>query len=240
MFTAVYQPSTAVLKIANRRSWLLIFSWTFVSFVALFYMYINTNVKKFFILFAAVLAISACDFPDTLPPVFGTNTFAVYIYDSTSEGSYILSDNITLSTSFNWNVESSTPNYISIGSSYGSGGAHFFESQLTERLKEMLAEPNKHFTLVDKQGYLIATLRFTAPQYAGGNHSVRIYYVPNVTLTFDVKTDLGGGGEAPKPLSVRPGKSIQMPCGDGMTPTRGYSFCGWSENQDAVCPQCGL
>ena len=54
--------------------------------------------KKIFYLFAAMCALSACDFPDTLPPVFDTSTTAVYIYDGPTAGSYVLSGNITLSS----------------------------------------------------------------------------------------------------------------------------------------------
>ena len=60
--------------------------------------------KKILLFFAVVLACSACDFPDALPPVFDSNTSAVYIYDGPIEDSYVLSDHITLSTSYNWNV----------------------------------------------------------------------------------------------------------------------------------------
>ena len=35
--------------------------------------------KKSLFFFTAILACSACDFPDATPPVFDTNTTAVYI-----------------------------------------------------------------------------------------------------------------------------------------------------------------
>ena len=106
--------------------------------------------KKLCLLFASICALSACDFPDALPPVFDTNTTAVYIYDGPTAGSYVLSGNITLSSSYNWNVENSAPAYITLGSSgsYGAGGVHFLKPQLTEALKALLAHPDQHFTLV--------------------------------------------------------------------------------------------
>ena len=137
--------------------------------------------KKSLLFLVAALACSACDFPDAIPLVFGTNTTALYISNGDTEGSYILSGNITLSSSYNWIVENSASNYITIDSgSYGSGGVHFLRPQLTEALKALLAEPDQHFTLVAGYGYLIAKLSFSAPSYAGGSCSVNIYYNPFV------------------------------------------------------------
>jgi The GLUG motif. len=136
--------------------------------------------KKTLLFFAAVMALSACDFPDALPPVFDTNTTALYIYDGPTAGSYTLSDGIKLLSSYNWNMENSAPSYITLDSgSYGAGGVHYLKPQITEKLKALLADPDKHFTHVAGQGYLIATLRFSAPSYTGGSHSVTVYYQPD-------------------------------------------------------------
>ena len=146
--------------------------------------------KKIFFFFAAICALSACDFPDTLPPVFDTNTTAVYINDGPTAGSYILSGNITLSSSYNWNVENSAPTHITLDSNNGSGGVNYLRPQLTDKLKALLADPDKHFTLVAGEGYLIATLIFSAPSYAGSSHSVSIYYVPTPPIPIRTKEDL--------------------------------------------------
>ena len=186
--------------------------------------------KKSLLFLAAALACSACDFPDALPPVFDTNTSVLYVYDGDTEGSYILSGNITLSSSYNWNVENSASNYITIDSgSYGSGGVHFFRPQLTEALKALLAEPDQHFTLVAGSGYLIAKLLFNAPSYAGGSHSISIYYAPNVRLTFDIN---GGTGEAPGAITGHLGQDITLPDVGNVSPPEDRYFDGWNEEAD--------
>ena len=157
--------------------------------------------KKSLLFFAAALACSACDFPDALPLVFDTNTTALYIYDGDTEGSYILSGNITLASSYNWNMQNSAPDYITIGSNnQGSGGAHFFRPQLTDALKALLADPDKHFTQVAGSGYLIAQLRFSAPSYAGGSCSVNIYYSPFIRF-ISTKEELAAINNDEKSLS---------------------------------------
>ena len=157
--------------------------------------------KKSLLFFAAALACSACDFPDAIPLVFGTNTTALYISNGDTEGSYILSGNITLASSYNWNMQNSAPDYITIGSNnQGSGGAHFFRPQLTDALKALLAEPDKHFTQVAGSGYLIAQLRFSAPSYAGGSCSVNIYYSPFIRF-ISTKEELAAINNDEKSLS---------------------------------------
>ena len=185
--------------------------------------------KKLLSFFATALALSACDFPDAPLPVFDTSTSVVYIYNGPTAGSYTLSGNIQLTSSYNWNVQNGAPSYIII-SSEGSGGAHSLTPILTDALKNHLQNPDVYFTLIAGQGYKIATLTFTAPQYPGGSHRVIIYYRA-VMLTFDAN----GGSGAPEAEIVSPNapKQIFLPQQGSMTPPEPtLYFVGWSTTRD--------
>jgi hypothetical protein len=185
--------------------------------------------KKLLSLFATALALSACDFPDAPLPVFDTSTSVVYIYNGPTAGGYTLSGNIQLFSSYSWNVQNGAPSYIII-SSEGSSGTHSLTPILTDALKDHLQNPDVYFTLIAGQGYKIATLTFTAPQYPGGSHRVTIYYRP-----FMLAFDANGGSGAPEAEIVSPNasKQIFLPQQGSMTPPEpSLYFVGWGTTRD--------
>ena len=185
--------------------------------------------KKTLLFFAAVMALSACDFLDTPPLVFDSGPATVYIFDDPS-GEYVFSNHIQLLSSYNWSMENSAPQYINLSAgNNGSAGVHHLSLSLTSALKERLKDPDTHFTMVAGEGYLIATLRFSAPSYTGGSHSVTVYYQPNVVLSYDLN---GGSGTAPATVTLAWGKTqtVTLPDGTGLTPPPNHlSFLGWSK-----------
>ena len=78
--------------------------------------------KKIFPMMFAALCLAACDCPVCQSPALNTNVDVVYIYDGSTAGTYRLSDDIRLTSSYNWSVQNSKSNYFDLGAESGAGG----------------------------------------------------------------------------------------------------------------------
>ena len=194
--------------------------------------------KLLFGVLLAAFACSACDFPDTLPPVFDSNTMAVYIYDGDEEGTYTLSNAISLSSSYKWNVENSAPQYLSLSSSSGGGGVHIFRPVLTDALKALLAAPEENFSFIDGQGYLIASLHFTAPSQPQKSITVAVYYQPTTYSLMPLH--ITGQSTTHGSVSIKLGNPTGNKSGEWVkveaTPNSGYIFVGWVKTDSRTAP----
>ena len=189
--------------------------------------------KKLLFLTFAALCMAACDCPTCPSQVFNTNTNTVYVYDTHTVGIYNFSQDIRLTSSYNWSVQNHNPDYISLNAEGGAGGAHFIQPEFTEVLKTLLANPAANFELTADEGYKIGVLTFNALQHSGLSQSVTLYYRPDVTLSFNENPDYGGSGEAPLPITGHIYQSINLPGQGSMSGPEDYHILvGWGERAD--------
>ena len=182
----------------------------------------------------AALCMAACDCPDCQSSVlFNTNVDAVYIHDGSTAGTYSLSDNIRLSSSYNWSVQNRNADYINLGAENGAGGIYTFRPEITEALKALLGDPATNFELVVGEGYKIASFTFVAIEHPEISKCVTVYYQSVVTLSFNENPARGGSGAASSPITGHIYQSVDLPERGSMSGPEDYSiFVGWSKNAD--------
>ena len=188
--------------------------------------------KKIFPMMFAALCLAACDCPVCQSPALNTNVDVVYIYDGSTAGTYRLSDDIRLTSSYNWSVQNSNSNYFDLGTESGAGGVCLVRPKITEALKALLVDPAANFDIIDGEGYKIAVFTFVATESPGISKKVTVYYRPKITISFDPCTARGGGGTAPGFMAGDLYESVLLPSAIGlMTGPEAYSILvGWSES----------